>query len=456
MFLTTGVLVLSRKISDKRAKDKQSKQQLLDQIRSIRPRSISNLPTIPSEEAGQPLTNTSSNATEPGRHSRDINVETPGNFTSSIRLQTEYASHPQRPSSDYGTSSELSPRGAPPPYSLTGASSSRTPSIAESSLLQPDSAISHGTFSDSNTLASSEYSTSTTTTAEDPFLRIRTKGTDLKSGFPYAPELFELRVRPELWEKFTAQIIGVTKFNNKDYAQMVGAATATALTGALLTSVYVGRSMNHSLREKKVKAGLENMSDGGLGDLLKQWNENEFKKLGIFVHLELSASAMKRANHRSPTMGKHPLMYSRREDRQRKTEERKFCLVVSRLDEEGVPVDAMEEIVQEAEEEQASHDKVVEAPNPAENVIYEVPELPGDEGRFPVELPAGVSLGYGSGKFELKCVELDGTPVTAVDRDFDPDRKEKIYDEEDDDAKLMPQPLMVTAETHAALHKEMT
>ncbi|KAK4507405.1 hypothetical protein PRZ48_001140 [Zasmidium cellare] len=501
MFLTTGALVLSRKISDKRAKDKQAKEQALGQNRGIHPKSTNNLPTIPSEEAYQPPNNVPDNASDLSNHLRDIHIQPPSNSNSAIRVSTEYSAHSPRPSSDYGSTAELSPRGAPPPYSPTRASSSRTASIAESSLLQPDSAISHGTFSSDNTLCNSTYSdtlsspshsntlhstspsnaltptattsshsTSTTTTstaAEDSSLRIRTCGTDLKTGFPYAPELFDLRVPPSLWETFTAQIISTTKLSTKDHATIISAATATALTGALLTSVYVGRSLNHSLREKIVKSGLENMSDGGLGDVLKTWNEREFAKLGLFVHLELSAKAMRSVGGRTPTMGMHPLLYSSREERERKAEDRKFCLVVSRLDGEGVPREALREVEEEmqggevgrevGEEEEVvdeRRDKAVEVPNP-ENVIYEVPELPGDEGRFPVELPAGISLGYGSSKFEIGCAELDGTPVTAASKDFDPDRKEKIFDE-DENANLMPAPLMVTAETHAALHKEIT
>ena len=57
--------------------------------------------------------------------------------------------------------------------------------------------------------------------------------------------------------------------------------------------------MNRSIQEKKVKDGLADMSDGGLGDTLNQWNEDYFSKKGLFVHLELSESAMKNANEKS-------------------------------------------------------------------------------------------------------------------------------------------------------------
>lgn len=442
MLLTTGILALSRKISDKRAKEKQAKEQLLrHENGNHERRHIS--PLVYSDHAFQSSFMSSVPQNGPGT-GRYVNAAE-GQFRQPsdipIMPQTEQA---PRLSNDSAATSSLSPRGDPPPYSPTGRSSSITTSIANTSTLEvPNSAVTRDLISDTSTLASVSSS------GDDHCLRIRTKGTDLKSGFPYHPDLFELRVRPELWERFTAQVVEATRFSKGDYAQMVGAATATALTGALLTSVYVGRSMNHSLQEKKVKAGLTNMDDGGLGDLLKQWNENEFKKLGIFVHMELSASAMKRLNHRSPTLSKHPLMYSRREDRDRKTEERKFCLVVSHLDDEGVPADAIQEIVHEAADEST---KVVEAPNP-ENVIFEVPELPGDEGRYPIELPAGVSLGYGTDKFAPNCAELDSTPVSS--EKWDPDSKTKEL-EGDDVIKLMHEPLMITAETHAALSKEIT
>ena len=222
-------------------------------------------------------------------------------------------------------------------------------------------------------------------------------------------------------------------------------------------SKLVRRSMNRSLQEKKVRAGLQDQSDGGLGTTLRRWNEGEFHDLGLFVHLELSESAMKRQNQKRHSFRKPTSFYSRREDRERKAEERKFCIVVTKLDEEGVPSEA---IHHELSEENA---RVLEMSDP-ENVIYEIPELPGDEGVPPAELPAGISLGYTS-KWEIAppngYAELESDTVqlfekSSLDKETARDDEPGSEDDGDADPTPKPAPLMVTAETHAALNKEMT
>lgn len=72
-------------------------------------------------------------------------------------------------------------------------------------------------------------------------MRIRTKGDDLKSGFPYHPRLFDLRVRPDDWQRFSDQVTDSTKFGSGDYAKMWAAAGSVALTGSVLTTAWVGR-----------------------------------------------------------------------------------------------------------------------------------------------------------------------------------------------------------------------
>lgn len=72
-------------------------------------------------------------------------------------------------------------------------------------------------------------------------MRVRTKGHDLKSGFPYHPRLFDLRVRPDDWQRFSDQVTESTKFERADYAKMWAAAGSVALTGSILTTAWVGR-----------------------------------------------------------------------------------------------------------------------------------------------------------------------------------------------------------------------
>ncbi|KXT10004.1 hypothetical protein AC579_1238 [Pseudocercospora musae] len=195
---------------------------------------------------------------------------------------------------------------------------------------------------------------------------------------------------------------------------MVVAATATALTGALVTSVFVGRSMGRSLQEKKVKSGLLDTSAGKLGNVLKSWNEQDWKDLGLFMHLELSESAMKRKEQKSRSFRKPSNLYSSREDRERKQEERKFCIVVTRLDEEGLPADAIHDI---AESDLAAE---MDSKEP----IYEIPELHGDD-EMPVELPAEVPAETLGARREADIspgvAELP-FPVGELEKDLDAER----------------------------------
>lgn len=212
-------------------------------------------------------------------------------------------------------------------------------------------------------------------------VRVYTNGSDLKSGFPYHPALFDMHIRPDEWDRFTHEVIETTKFGFSDHAKLYASAASVALTGALVTSVWVGKTMNRSMQEKKVKSGLEDMSDGGLGDTLQQWNSTYFKDLGVFAHLELSEHATKRISDKSKLSKRRPGSNSK-EERERKKEERKFVLVLSRLDDNGVPTQALQEL-------DATSD-VVEMPASHDPTTFTA-ELPGDEGRMPVELPAGLA-----------------------------------------------------------------
>jgi hypothetical protein len=122
--------------------------------------------------------------------------------------------------------------GLPPPYSVGSAESSRS--------LTNHSTSSNGTPSISSRLRSSSIS-SNSTSSDAQGVRVRTKGDDLKSGFPYHPGLFDLRVRPDDWERFSGQVTDATKFGSGDYAKMWATAGTVALTGSVLTTAWVGR-----------------------------------------------------------------------------------------------------------------------------------------------------------------------------------------------------------------------
>ncbi|KXL48381.1 hypothetical protein M433DRAFT_145090 [Acidomyces richmondensis BFW] len=289
-------------------------------------------------------------------------------------------------------------------------------------------------------------------------VRVRTRGASLDSGFPYHPALFELSVHPTTWDSFTTQLVEATKLDFGDHAQMWAAATGVAMTGALVTSVFVGRNLKRRIQENKVKAGLADTRDGGLGSLLRQWNETYFHQRGLIATLELSQSAMKHQDHKSSFFRRETHWYASREERERKKEERKFVIVVTKVNEEDELQRSKSATrafdAQELPAEGSSG--MPEMPGPGDPK-YDTAEMPGNDGPTFVELPGdfvlpgGVSLGYGNENLgpRLGYAELDGETAgifeksTAKDRDDNDDESQKI---------LRPPALMVTADTHAALN----
>ena len=122
--------------------------------------------------------------------------------------------------------------GLPPPYSDVQTGPSEL-----SPYEHPETGGRSSTSSHHDTLSTSSGSISSDTAD----VRVQTKGNDLKSGFPYHPRLFDLRVRPDDWQRFSDQIVDATRFNSSDYAKMWAAAGSVALTGSLLTTAWVGR-----------------------------------------------------------------------------------------------------------------------------------------------------------------------------------------------------------------------
>lgn len=208
--------------------------------------------------------------------------------------------------------------------------------------------------------------------------------------------------------------------------------------------------MTRRIQEDKIKAGRENTSDGGLGDLLQQWNDGYFRDRGLFAHLELSDSAMKHPDQKSRLLRKGTHWYPTRQERDKKRADRKFAIILTKLDDDGKPADALHEL------SSGSEAAVIPELPSGEDARYNIAEMPGDEGRMPVELPgdlalpAGVSLGYGSEKLEPPAgyAELDSETTELLGK--------TTLDEDDPDEELRPSSLMVTGSTHEALSKETT
>jgi hypothetical protein len=171
------------------------------------------------------------------------------------------------------------------------------------------------------------------------------------------------------------------------------------------------RSMNRKIQEEKVRKGVLDETAGGLGDTLKTWNEDYFGKLGVFVHMELSESAMKNADQKSKSFRKPAVMYSNREDRVRKTEERKFVLVVTKLDEDGVPSEALHHL-------EGKDGAPVEIGSSGD-MAPPIAEMPGDEGNVYAELPAEMPTAANEKKLDppVGYVEMEGSTYIEMDAD---------------------------------------
>lgn len=194
-------------------------------------------PSVSSSDGTSPNIYSPTVGLQETRHTSQQDVTSPVKSEKGLLSPTSpYTETPATPS-DYGDSNR-SPRSSssqrPPPYSSRPQSSAGT--LTTTSVYSRD--VDNNTLSDTQSLASWSVNSKGTHA-----IRVKTVGADIKSGFPYHPGLFELHVHPDKWANFTTQIVDSLKFSTGDYAQMVGAATATACTGLIGTSVFVGRSV---------------------------------------------------------------------------------------------------------------------------------------------------------------------------------------------------------------------
>jgi hypothetical protein len=192
--------------------------------------------------------------------------------------------------------------------------------------------------------------------------------------------------------------------------------------------------MNQRVQEKRVKAGMADMSDGGLGEALQTWNEGYFRERGLIATLELSHSAMKNPDQQSKLLRKGTHWYGKREDRERKREERKFVIVVTKMEDAAAALASSSTQELENVQELPAENAMVELPAP-EDAKYNVAEMPSEDVRGRVELPGdfaipgGVSLGFGNEKLAppIGFAELDSDTTqlleksTLSDKDDPPD-----------------------------------
>ena len=261
MLLTTGIIALSRKVADEKAKKREEKQGRLrvgDSDVAKRAFAAQTTKMIEAGNAGINRTGTdikyedpneiiattpdtpSSGIYSPNIEFQDARQTSQVNVTSPVKSEKGFLAlgspsteTPVTPTTMGNADLASSRSSQPPPYSARpeSSASAMSPSVYSR---DPDSA----TLATSDTKSISSRSTNSRGTHA---IRVKTKSTDLKSGFPYHPALFNLHVHPEKWAAFTDQVVDSVKFETKDYAAMIGAATATAMTGAIATSVWVGR-----------------------------------------------------------------------------------------------------------------------------------------------------------------------------------------------------------------------
>ncbi|GAB7322439.1 hypothetical protein MBLNU13_g03381t1 [Cladosporium sp. NU13] len=185
---------------------------------------------------------------------------------------------------------------------------------------------------------------------------------------------------------------------------MWAAAGSVALTGSLLTTAWVGRTMNRSIQEKKVSTGLADTSDGSLGNVLQQWNQSYFQPLGLHATLELSDSAKRKPKKKSSIIRRPTATYSTREEREWRNEDRKFVVVVTEIISDQISAH-IPELAADPDRVEVSSDSraIPELPVESKMILSELPnnedmakedltdvicglaELPADT---PVELPA--------------------------------------------------------------------
>jgi len=444
MILATVAVGLGRKIADERKAKKEARQGLLSVGDSaVAKRAFAAQPN--ESQHGHPGTSASAEEANLGiqRSSTEIKFEDPSSFnddtTDSLTADNPSITSPRPEYKVTHATPTPTPDVVSPVKSETASIALASPADTEDPVINPmppplasrgsprDSLFPPYSPAQSSAASLSQYSRDTfdratirsarstdassifsrnTVSSDGNSVRVRTRGTSLDSGFPYHPALFELSVHPTKWDAFTTELVEATKFDFSDHAQMWAAATGAAMTGALVTSVFVGRNMKRRIQENKVKAGLTDTRDGGLGDLLRRWNETYFQQRGLIATLELSQSAMKHQDHKSSFFRKETHWYANREDRERKKEERKFVIVVTKVEEdEDQRSRSAAGAVGDGPQELPAEGPTGMPEMPAQDdAKYDVAEMAGDDRPILVELPGdfvmpgGVSLGYGNEK----------------------------------------------------------
>jgi len=201
-----------------------------------------------------------------------------------------------------------------------------------------------GRFTISSTTSFSSPTGAVVTRKNEPLsakypVRVKTLSKSLSSGFPYHPVLFDLQIPPTKWNDFSEAIIEVTKLPLGDRVTVAATITGFAITGMLGAGLLVGKRIQDNCQLKRVKSIRE--EEAALGQVLRLWNDNYFRGFGIEAQLEVSEAVLRQEAEKAGEEGpefvrrkksiveKTPLVFMKRELRDRRNEEKKYMIVLN-------------------------------------------------------------------------------------------------------------------------------
>jgi len=135
---------------------------------------------------------------------------------------------------------------------------------------------------------------------------------------------------------------------HNDRVKIAAAVAAVACTGLIATSIHVGKKMEENRHLKQVKT--LKTEEAALGQTLRMWNRSYFNTFGLEAQLEVSESALRNdaekageegpdfVRRRRTIVEKTPLVFLRKDLRERRDEEKKFMVVLN-------PVEKASELV---------------------------------------------------------------------------------------------------------------
>ena len=191
--------------------------------------------------------------------------------------------------------------------------------------------------------------TSTTCFLKAP-IRIKTRDLTLKSGFEYTRILFDLGIDPTRWEEFSSDVAKASKLNGRDEAAIIGTIAGFSLIGLTGVGIVFGERVKDKRELKRI---ITNRNDGGLlAQVLDSWNESYFQDFRVKVWVEINEAALREEARRRKEAPpdfvrprrsfkeKTPLVAFNKQQWKRRTEEKKYMVVMSPLDTSEVVGDA--------------------------------------------------------------------------------------------------------------------